>query len=210
MSLTTPLQYKISDWHQLTKCLSNNSRELKISVTDFFNNTVLTGMRISVKHKTMGTLFSCILNAEGSLITPGYEHEEAQLSVVTILEQLKKFGFYIVYEAESHIKEDQLEYLRTLDKLGYDKIRIMNVWHTDAIGSMVSDNKIVAFQVDPLGNWLNNAYSCGVSEFTKALDAGTAINLTEISTTKDYNWDWLQGYVLSIKDILADNEHDSE
>lgn len=211
MSLQEPLQYKISNWNQLPECLSNNSQDLKICVTNFFNNDVLSGFRIAVVHETMGTLFACVLNPHGSLITPGYEYHEHELDVTHILEQLKMFGFYITYEAESHLSEAQLNYLRTLDSLGYDKIRILSVWTVDKItGLKYFDTKVVAFQADPLGDWLNNGYAPPRSEFVEALDAGTAANLTEISNTKKYSWDWLKGYVMSIQDILDDNESSSD
>ena len=211
MSLQEPLQYKISNWNQLPECLSNNSQDVKIHVTNFFNNDVLSGFRIAVVHKTMGTLFSCVLNPHGSLITPGYEYHEHELDVEHILEQLKMFGFYITYEAESHLSEAQLNYLRTLDNLGYDKIRVLSVWTADRItGLKTFDTKIVAFQADPLGDWLNNGYAPSRSEFVKALDEGVAANLTEVSNTKKYRWDWLKGYVMSIQDILEDNEPSSD
>ena len=206
MSLKDPLQYKISSWRQLPDCLSNTSRDLKIHITDFFNNTALRGFRITVDHTSMGTLFACVLQPRGDIITPGYEYSEHELSVETILEQLKMFGFYIIYEAESHLPGNQLEYLITLDKLGYDKIRILSVWSTDRLTGVKSfENKIVAFQADPLGDWLNNGYAPPVTEFVAALDAGTAINLTDISNTKNYRWDWLKGKVLSIDDIIQEN-----
>ena len=106
-----------------------------------------------------------------------------------------------------NLSSSQLEYLSTLKFLGYDKIRIMNVYKI-VNGVKQFDTKVVAFQVDPLGDWLNNAYSVSYSDFASALDAGHAANLTAVSKTKNYRWDWLVGKVLSIDDILADNIYD--
>ena len=35
-----------------------------------------------------------------------------------------------------------------------------------------------------------------------ALEAGTAANLTYMSETQNFRWDWLKDYVLSIEDII--------
>lgn len=205
MSLQEPLRYKISSWRQLPKCLSNNSRELRIHVTDFFNNEELRGFRISLEHTTMGVLFCCVLQARGSLITDEDEYGASELSPTEILKELYKFGFYITYEPITALSGNLLDYLITLDKLGYDKIRVLNVWHYTSNGSQESDTKIVAFQANPLGNWLNNGYSANEKEFLDALNAGTAINLTDTSRTKNFRWDWLYGNVLNIEDVIEDN-----
>lgn len=204
MSLQEPLRYKISSWRQLPNCLSNNSRELHIHITDFFNNTELRGFRISLEHTSMGVLFCCVLQARGTIITDEDEYGASELSPTEILRELYKYGFYIEYEPITALSGNLLDYLITLDKLGYDKIRIMNVWHTEN-GMQASDTKIVAFQSDPLGDWLNNAYSASQKEFLEALDKGTAINLTDTSRTKNFRWDWLYGKVLNIEDVIQDN-----
>ncbi len=205
MSLREPLRYKISSWRQLPNCLSNNSRELRIHITDFFNNDELRGFRISLEHTTMGVLFCCVLQARGSLITDEDEYGASELTPTEILKELYKYGFYITYEPIHALSGNLLDYLITLDKLGYDKIRILNVWHSTDNGSTESDTKIVAFQSNPLGDWLNNGYSANRKEFLDALDAGTAINLTDTSRTKNFRWDWLYGNVLNIEDIIEDN-----
>lgn len=205
MSLQEPLRYKISSWRQLPNCLSNNSRELRIHITDFFNNEELRGFRISLEHTTMGVLFCCVLQARGSLITDEDAYGASELSPTEILKELYKYGFYITYEPITALSGNLLDYLITLDKLGYDKIRVLNVWHYTKNGSQESDTKIVAFQANPLGNWLNNGYSANEKEFLEALNAGTAINLTDTSRTKNFRWDWLYGNVLNIEDVIEDN-----
>lgn len=205
MSLQEPLRYEITSWRQLPKCLSNNSRELRIHITDFFNNEELRGFRISVEHTSMGVLFCCVLQARGSIITPEDEDFTHELTPEEILAELHKFGFYITYVPIKGLSGNLLDYLITLDKLGYDKIRVLNVWKRGSNGLQEFETKIVAFQVNPHGDWLNNGYSASAKEFLDALNDGTAINLTDTSRTKNFRWDWLYGKVLSIEDIIEEN-----
>lgn len=202
-----PLRYKISSWRQLPECLSNNSRHLKIHLTDFFNNRHLRGFRISVDHDTMGTLFACILHARGDIVTDGYEFEKCELSTEEILRELKKFGFLITYHPNQNLPSAQLEYLISLRGLRYDKIRILNVWDLSSAGIKEYKTYIVAFMSDPHGDWLNNGYCPSLKEFSKALIDGTACNLTEVSKTRCFRWDWLN-FVANIDDIIKENADD--
>lgn len=154
----------------------------------------------------MGTMFACVLHARGTMITEADEYGKKELSVDAILAELEKFGFLITYAPNERLSGGQLEYLMTLRNLGYDKIRILNIWNSPN-GAQEWRPKVVAFQSDPLGDWLNNAYSPHEKEFTKALVNGTAVNLTEMSKTKRYRWDWLD-FVGSIDDIIAENADD--
>lgn len=201
-----PLRYKISSWHQLPQCMSNNSIELKISVTDFINNNNLSGTRIQVMHPELGVLFACVVNADGNIISCAKCNQIFEFTPAQIISELEKYGFLIEYNPESSLSGDQLQYLITLNNLDFDKIRVLNVWSTDRYTNVKSfKTMIVAFlsQIHPY--WLNNDYSCSEQEFTKALNRGSAINLTEISKTKKYDWSWLKGFVGSIPDILQDN-----
>ena len=207
-----PLRYNISSWRQLPQCLSNNSRELSIHVSDFMGHHGLRGFRISVDHTMFGTLFACVLNASGSIITPvmGYERPEdfrsSELTTDQILGELRKYGFIITYKPRKHLGGRQLNNLMTLQGLHYEKIRLLNVWKMQN-GVQAFSLKVVAFNPTAHGQWLNNAYSASEKEFLDALEDGTAINLTEISETEKYSWDWLD-YVANIDDILKDNAWD--
>lgn len=205
MNPECPLRYKISNWHQLSKCKSNNSRDLEIIVSDYINNDKLTGLRISVIHKNLGVLFATVLDADGLIVTHIDEISD-NLSNATILKELQRYGFLITYDESFNLPSAQIEYLITLQALGFDKLRILTVVNHHSNQAV---NKVVAFQVNPLGDWLNNAYDPSESEFLAALDAGTAINLTDISKTKDFRWDWLYGKVVSIEDVIEDNISDS-
>ena len=204
MNKQQPLRYKISSWRQLVNCKSNNSRDLHISVVDFFNNVKLRGFRISVEHPRFGVLFATVLEARGVLVTDQDEYGRSELFVEAILSDLEKYGFLITSAPEENVSSGQLEYLMTLNKLSFDKLRIVHAWDT-GVGEMQWHPMIVAFQSDPLGNWLNNAYSPSKSEIVEALMAGTAINLTDISKTRQYRWDWLKDKIVSIDDVIKDN-----
>ncbi len=205
MNRACPLRYRISSWRQLPNCKSNNSRDLHIKVADYFNNTKFRGFRISVEHSEFGTLFACVLDARGDIVTEKDDYGKTELSTETILSELEKYGFFITYNQKFHLGSEQLEYLFTLKNLGYDKLRIVNVDTKSTTDTDLWSPKVVAFQVDPLGDWLNNAYSPSAKEFTEALIAGTAINITGISETKKFRWDWLKDFVANIDDVIAEN-----
>ena len=207
MTNQIPLRYSITSWRQLPHCLSNNSRDLRIHITDFVNNDLLRGFRISVDHVTMGTLFACVLEARGVLVTNPDEYSADELSVQNILDELAKYGFLVEYKQKLGLSGEQLEYLNSIKELGYDKIRILNVWEV-VRGGKAWNPKVVAFMSSPLGDWLNNGYSASKYEFTNALVEGTAINLTDTSKAKQYRWDWLKDFVAGIDDIINENADD--
>lgn len=203
-----PLRYKISSWRQLSKCKSNNDPDLRIRVTDFCNNMCLRGFRICLEHPKFGPLFACVLYARGAMITPSNTYTCSELSPDQILLELAKYGFLITYVPESNLGSEQLEYLMTVNDLGFDKLRLLCTWSVVNGTKVFSDVKIVVFKVDPLGDWLNNAYMPSEDEFQQAMSDGVALNITGISNTKHFNWDWLKDVVCSIDDVIADNTDD--
>lgn len=200
-----PLRYNISSWHQLSKCLSNNSRHLKITVTDLVQNSNLMGLRISVVHPEFGTLFSTVLNASGSLVSTDYVNSADSLTNAQILNELAKYGFYVTYEGRSHLSEEQLQYLRTLQDLHFNKLRKFHM-NTQGVASNVVQTIIVVFDADSHLDWMNNEYQPRKTEIDTALINGSAVNISTISTTCRFDWSWLD-YVASIEDILAENIH---
>lgn len=202
-----PLRYNISNLRQLTGCLSNNSRDLSIHVTEFYNQPTIRGLRISVEHTIMGTLFACVIDASGKLITDyGNQGQFHEFTVEDILGELEKYGFYVTYNPRYNLKGTQIEYLMTINKLGYDKIRVLDVWNAP-IGVKESKWYVVVFRSKAHPDWLNNAFSPSEKEFKQALVDGTAINITDICECHKYNWSWLD-YVGNIDDILLDNAGD--
>lgn len=197
------LRYNISNWNQLTKCQSNNSRDLHIHVSHIINDPRVSGTVIRVDHCVFGTLFACLVDSSGPLLSVGNTGFIPEFTTIEILRELRKFGFYVTYNPATHLDGNQLQYLMVLDGLGFDKIRVLNVYSSTEMGKTFSP-KVVAFNVADNSDWLNNGYSASETEFTKALNNGSAINISGMSEKNSFRWDWLT-YVANIKDILEEN-----
>ena len=193
-----PLRYQISSLRQLPKCLSNNSRNLKIEVADFIQNDLLQGLRVSVVHNTLGTLFSYTFHARGRIVSCGKD----ELSVYQLLHELSRFGFIVDYDPRPHLSGDQLEYLMTLKGMHMDKLRILSVYSV-VNGKKHYSSYIVAFNIEQNPKWIQYDYTPSDEEFMKSLVEGNAVSLNQ-SAGRLYNWDWLD-YVANIDDILRDN-----
>lgn len=201
--MSEPLRYNISDWHQLSGCQSNNSRDLRIFVSDFIQDSRLVGLRIQICHADFGILFSCILNARGSLVSKLGSQIAYELSTDTILSILRKYGFLITFNSKAHLPQDQLDYLKSVQAFGFDKIRVISVPSFEN-SIKISKSHIVAFNVDKNPKWIDNLYSPSYKEFRVSLETGSTVILSRISDTNKWSWGWLD-YVASIDDILKDN-----
>lgn len=199
-----PLRYNISSWDQLPGCMSNNSRDLHIHVSKIFHDTRLEGTVIKVNHDDFGTLFACLVDASGPLLSEHAMSGVSELSTSSILSELSKFGFYVTYQPQVHLHGHQVQYLMTLRQLGFEKIRILNVHMYQKDGKIKDEAVVVAFKIEKNGDWLNNGYSPYEAEFLAALKHGTAVNISAISKDKGFKWDWLT-YVANIDDIIKDN-----
>lgn len=204
-----PLRYRISNWKQLENAKSNNSRDLSISVTTFVNDHRLNGQRIKVEHRVFGTLFACVVSGKGTLLTKNVEGYMHEFTPAQILAELEKYGYYIQYNPTEHLNGNQIEFLMTINKLGFDKIRVLSVWDAP-LG--VKENKIhiVAFNSESNGNWLNSGYSPSKNEYMNSLSNGSAIDVSQLSEQRNFDWSWLYGWVASIDDIIADQAIDQE
>ena len=193
------LRYKISDLHQLSQCMSNNSRDLRIRVSDFLHDDRLSGIRVSVEHTEFGNLFTYIFDVSGRLIT---EYEGVDVPCISYSElfvELAKFGFFVEYEDENILPFEQIEYLDEIQHLGFDKIRVLTIKN-----NATSSSCIVAFKAGDLPKWLNNTYVASQIEANLAFVKGVALNLSEVSKAKDYQWGWLD-FVANIIDIIKNN-----
>ena len=198
-----PLRYSITSWYMLPQCMSNNSRKLHLVVSDILNDSRLSGTLIQLKHEDFGVLFACIVNGSGTLINYQDKSLIPELSTYQILTELSKYGFLIEYTENTNLSGDQIQYLLTLDQLGYDKIALCSV-HSSSRDEDKIDRYVTAFIVSDNPKWLNNTYVVPRSEYSEALIKGTAINLTNISITKKFKWNWLN-YVANISDIIEGN-----
>ena len=203
MNLYQPLRFRISDWHQLKDCKSNNSDKLHITVSDIINDRRLTGLRICLNHSDIGVLFACVLGCKGDIVDEMTDNITFELTPNQILCELYKYGFQIEYRPSHHIPSSQLDYLITLDKLGFEKIRVLNTYKYKN-GVKQFKWYVVAFNSSNNPYWLNNDYCPSFEELSKALDNGSALNISAISNRNNWSWAWLD-YVANINDILEEN-----
>lgn len=198
-----PLRYNISSWDQLVGCMSNNSNLLHIKVKKLLNDKRLNGTIIEVYHDEFGPLFCYLVDGQGPVLESS-DPLMYELPCATLLRELERFGFLVTFNCKANLPEDQLEYLYTLSKLGFDKIRIMYVYTYTPESLKSADPHVVVFNTAPNPGWLDNTYTASQSEYRNAISQGTAIDISGISETKRFHWDWLD-YVGSIQDILNDN-----
>ena len=203
MTMPNPLRFEITDWHQAKEARSNNDADLRIRVTDFINDERLTGLRISVVHPNFGVLFTCILNAQGTMITDISENISYELTTDQIIASLAKYGFIIVYKQKSNLPAGQLEFLRSLMTLGFDKLRILSVYSVE-FGEKKYKPYIVVFNVTGNAEWLDINYAAPYNVYTEALAKGTAVNVSATSQVNQWEWGWLD-FVANIQDILDEN-----
>ena len=209
---TQPLRYNISNWLQLSECKSNNSVDLYITVKQIIDDGShrLEGVNILVNHTQYGTLFACLVNSNGTLLTPDpVSGIIKEFSTDEILAELNKFGFDVTFEINQHLSGNQIAYLITLSGLEYDKIRKLPVYQYDSLGNKVFSDYVVAFNVEHCPDWINMDYTCKNSEFLSKLNDGVALNLTFMSKTQMFDWTWLT-YVANIDDIIRDNGYAEE
>lgn len=192
-SCYTPIRYRINDWHKLKDCKSNNSRELEIKVTDFVNNDLLEGIRISILHPDFGTLFTTVIKPSGALVT-SEEERVYEPSQELLLRELYKFGFFIEFGDRLKIPADLYAYILSLKGIGFDKLKMVTPRATRR-------TYIIAFRSEKIPKWLLNTYQPNFEEYRAKLVSGECINLTDVSREKKFRWDWLD-FVGGIDDIL--------
>lgn len=193
------LRYSISDWSQATRCLSNNSKDLRISVTSYVHNTDFEGRIISVVHTKFGTMFATITDGRGYLISASDE-DDCDLPLMTtdeILIQLEKFGFDISYEEEPNLSGEQLTFLMKLQDLGYDAVTKIRVQYPKT-----SRTSTIAYNSSRHVDYLSFNTVVPKSKFDESLEDGSIVNVAKMDAT--LKWDWLT-YTCQIDDILEMN-----
>ena len=204
MPVYKPLRYKISDWHQLTSVLSNNSKKLHIRVVDYVQNADVNGVKIQVEHEQYGVLFACVIHAYGNLVSMQNDYYTYELTPAQILEELRKWGFIVYYNPSERLPGDQIQYLMTINQLHFDKIRLLHITSTE-YSVKLDKTVLVAFMADRLPKWLDPKYCARLEEYNRAIGEGHAMSLSAISEVQKYDWSWLVNIVASIEDILKDN-----
>lgn len=198
------LQYKISKWAQLSQCRSNNSPDLRIAVSKYIQNQDIEGTKVEVTHPIYGTLFAYTILPRGDLVT---NIEKDNLETVhhdILLNELKRYGFYVLYEEEEYLPVGQVRLLKTLQGLHFDKIRIFAIQN---LSSAWKDSlRVTAFDILEHENWLNAGYSPTVQEWQNAILNGTAFNVSGLEEAQKYHWDFLYNTVGDIDKILLSNE----
>ena len=200
------LRYSITDWHQAPAAKSNNSDKLHIHVTDLIT-TEISGLCISVEHDELGTLFATLVNASGTDLTPDESELVFELPLETIIHILYTFGFIIEFDEKLHLPTSQIEFLRSLQGLNFDKLRVLNVRKQAGAEITTADWYVVAFNAQKNPNWLMNMYVASWKEFQDAISSGSAINLSD-ATNRDihrWSWNWLN-FVANISDILGNQQ----
>ena len=198
--MSDSLRYSISSWMQATECLSNNSRQLVITVSSLSGNS-LHGQLIAVKHPAYGVLFSAMTEGSGELVTT--ETEEGVvipwMTTDEILTQLKKFGFDIVFDRKKHLPGDQITYLMTLYNLGFQHLTTIKV-----NSGKTSRDCVIAFNGTEEPEWLD--WPCATTKgiLDKKVTDGKVLNVSALAAREEFNWDWLD-FVANITDILAEN-----
>ena len=206
--MSNPLRYNISNWFQLSECKSNNSADLYITVKQVIDDGShrLTGLIILVQHNQYGTLFACMVNADGTLFTKDTNSGIIwEFSTDEITQILATFGFDVTFHINQHLSGDQISFLMTVSDLGFDKLRRLIVQGADGRYS----EYIVVFNVAKCSDWIDNDYVCGIKLFLNALQTSGAMNLTDLEQTKGFDWTWLT-YVANIEDIIEDNGYSGE
>ena len=202
--MSQPLRYNISDWHRLTEVKSNNSRKLRIDVTDLIQSDILTGMTISVIYKGYPMpLFSYTIGAEGTAVTP---NAGADLTKDQILAELERYGFLVTFNQSRHLPQTMLDYLTTVNNLGFDKLRKITV-NFEEWGKSYKVTYVVVFSVEKCPEWISNSFEISRKDFDAAIISGGAINLSNIENTNQFDWGWLN-FVADIDDIISENQRE--
>lgn len=199
----TPLRYEISSWSQLVECQSNYSNKLHIKVRKVIQDDRLSGTIIDMIHEDFGSLFCYLVDGSGPLLASN-DPLVYEMPCSDILKELERYGFFITFSCREHLPTKQVEYLKTIQQLGFDKIRILDVYTYASNGAKLLNPHVVVFNIEPNPGWMDNSYSASYEEYLNAIASGTAINLSSMSEINRFHWDWLT-YVASIQDIIDDN-----
>lgn len=145
-----------------------------------------------------------MIEGEGTLITDKDEkgYDIPFLTTAQILEQLEKFGFYIVYDVKSNLPDETFGFLQQMMLLGYDKITKVLLQKQNKDGDIIWEPTILVFKSVTANEDL---YSYGEKltrqKYMKKVDENIVLNVTHQEGIK---WDWVTSYY-NISDIMDEN-----
>ena len=126
-----------------------------------------------------------------------------------LLHELKRYGFYVLYEESEYLPAGQVMLLKTLQGLRFDKLRLFVVH--DLSDQWEDTLRVTAFNLIDHQDWLNASYSPSKKEWETAILDGTAFNVSGLDEAKKYHWDFLYNNIEDIdKIILRNEEHEDE
>lgn len=204
--MPNPLRYTINDWNRLPECLSNNSQDLKIRVSKLLNNDKLKGLRIAVEHSDLGTLFATVLDATGYLanIDEHSTHHGYNMPKAVLLEELLKYGFDIQFSKLIGITKQQIQTLKVLAELKFDKIRKVNVISYGAHSNSYKTH-VILFKLDKHPELLEQNAVISYNYFSKGLSNGSICDISNLLGESRLSWYWLD-FVGNIEDIIKEGE----
>ncbi len=199
------LRYEISNWDQITNCLSNNSKALSLSLSKVIDGNAMRGLVVKVNHANYGTLFAAMIKGSGQLLTD--KDEEGQilpfLTTDEILKQIAKFGFIISYVERAHLNNETLVFLNNVKQLGFDKITRVQLETRNEYWAKAWTPKILVIKSQYNTDLLKFDCSLPIKNFNEKLANNWIMNVTDLDA-ENVTWDWVT-YIANIIDIINEN-----
>lgn len=199
------LRYEISNWDQITNCLSNNSKALSLSLSKVIDGNAMRGLVVKVNHANYGTLFAAMIKGSGQLLTD--KDEEGQilpfLTTDEILKQIEKFGFIISYVERAHLNNETLVFLNNVKQLGFDKITRVQVETRTEYGAKIWVPRILVIKSQYNTDLLKFDCNLSLKDFCDKLANNWIMNVTYLHS-ENVTWDWVT-YIANIIDIINEN-----
>lgn len=164
----------------------------------------LVGTAIQVNHSEFGTLFSALICGEGSLIDT-CDDEGFDIPFLTtdqILNQLRMFGFDIIYDYKKDLPDNVFVFLKEIMLLGYDKITKVMLETYSPDGENIWKPTVVVFKsTKDNDDLLSFGHQLGRRSYINKIDDNSILNVTY---EEEMNWDWVTSF-FNIADILDEN-----
>ena len=151
-----------------------------------------------------GVLFAAMIQGSGQLIDD--EDEDGNdlpfLTTDQILEQIKKFGFYVIYDVKSNLPDATLDFFQSLLQLGYEKITAVLLQTTDKDGNTIWKKQIIIFKpTEQNMDLMSYGMKLSRAKYLEKVNSGSIINATH---EKGIKWDWVDS-LYGLADIMEEN-----